>query len=255
MNWVHFVGEGRCGHTIISAILDSHPNISISEEEKPVSRWLRDPAAWTRETIIARTINTGLGKERKAIVASTGLTGLRVPKDNLLVMGDKCGWDAVNEVRKRGASSDTLTKFGQHIGMPVKVIHVSRHPLDNISAWVQSPKYQRLHPEIYSRLRVLIRRYSRFYTGAEEVMAGQDVFHLRHEELCKNPKAVIENLCQFLMPVGGPDFYAWLDRASKAVYTKPNNRFEKEPWPFPELVEMVYWRIIDKYPSLEYYKK
>lgn len=252
MNWIHFVGEGRCGHTIISAILDSHPNACISEEEKPVSRWIRDPAVWTRETIIARTINTGLGKERKAIVASTGLTGLRAPKDNMLVMGDKCGWDAVNEVRKRGVSSDILTKFGSYMGMPVKVIHTSRHPLDNISAWNQSPKWHRLHPEEYARLRVLIRRYSRFYTAAEEVMAGQDVFHLRHEELVKDPTNRIIELCCWL---GLPIEDKWLDMVSKAVYKKPNNRFEKEPWADQELVDMVYWRIIDKYPSLEYYKK
>ena len=252
MNWVHFVGEGRCGHTIISAILDSHPNASISEEEKPVSRWCRDPAVWTRDTIIARTINTGLGKERKAIVASTGLTGLRTPKDNLLVMGDKCGWDAVNEFKKRGAPSTILTDFGKMVDMPVKVIHVSRHPLDNISAWVQSPKWIRLHPEFYPRARVLIRRYSRFYTAAEEVMEGQDVFHLRHEELCKNPLTEITALCAWLnLPVQDE----WLKMVSGAVYKKPNNRFEKEPWTEQELVDMVYWRIIDKYPSLEYYKK
>lgn len=255
MNWVHFVGEGRCGHTIISAILDSHPNASISEEEKPVSRWFRDPSVWTKEAIISRTHNTGLGKERKAIVQATGLTGLRTHQEPLLVLGDKCGWDAVNEVKKRGAPADILTKFSQFMGMPVKVIHVSRHPLDNISAWVQSPKWIRLHPETYARTRVLIRRYSRFYTAAEEVMAGQDVFHLRHEELCKNPKLEIERLCQWLMPVGSPNFYDWLDRVSKVVYKKPNNRFEKEPWESAELVDMVYWRIIDKYPSLEYYKK
>jgi hypothetical protein len=252
MNWVHFVGEGRCGHTIISAILDSHPFAAISEEEKPVSRWFREPEVWTREVILARTIDTGLGKERKAIVKSAGLTGLRVPKDNLLVMGDKCGWDAVNEVKKREAPSNILTNFGIHIGMSVKVIHVSRHPLDNISAWVQSPKYQRIHPETYPRTRVLIRRYSRFYTAAEEVMAGQDVYHLRHEKLCKDPTTEIVALCAWL---GLPVEEGWLKMVSAAVYTKPNNRFEKEPWESVELVDMVYWRIIDKYPSLEYYKK
>jgi hypothetical protein len=253
MNWLHFVGEGRCGHTILSAIIDSHPNASISEEEKPVSRWLRDPAVWDRQAIIARTINTGLGKERKVIVATTGLTGLRDSnKTNLLVMGDKCGWDAVNEVRKRNAPADILTNFGTMMDMPVKVLHVSRHPLDNISAWVQSPKYIRIHSDIYPRLRAMIRRYSRFYTGAEEVMAGQDVFHLRHEELVKEPYTEIEAICKWL---GLPVDEEWLTGVSKTIYTKPNNRFEKEPWQFPELVEMVYWRIIDKYPSLAYYKR
>lgn len=252
MNWVHFIGEGRCGHTIISAILDSHPNAAISEEEKPISRWLRDPSVWTKEAILARVVNTGLGKERKAIVQATGLKGLRTPKEPLLVMGDKCGWDAVLEVKKRGVAPDILTKFSSYINMPVKALHVSRHPLDNISAWHQSPKYQRLYPDPYYRLRVLIRRYSRFYTAAEEIMAGQDVFHLRHEDLCSNPSNEILALCAWLdLPVDK----SWLDMASGAVFTKPNNRFEKEPWEFPELVEMVYWRIIDKYPSLAYYKK
>ena len=252
MNWVHFVGEGRCGHTIISAILDSHPNVSISEEEKPISRWLRDPSIWTKEALISRTHDTGLGKERKEIVKATGLVGLRSYKEPLLVLGDKCGWDAVNEVRKRGASSDILTKFSQYMDMPVKIIHVSRHPLDNISAWVQSPKWIRLYPEIYPRIRVLIRRYSRFYTAAEEVMKDQDVFHLRHEELCKDPEHTIISLCGWL---GLFPEEKWLKMVCKAVNPKPNNRFEKEPWPFSELIDMVYWRIIDKYPSLEYYKK
>ena len=62
MNWITFVGEGRSGHTIVSAILDSHPNLRIAEEQKLITKWWRDK--WTRDQILDNVKKCGHGKER-----------------------------------------------------------------------------------------------------------------------------------------------------------------------------------------------
>lgn len=245
MEWIAFVGEGRSGHTVVSAILDSHPHIRISEEQKYISKWRREN--WTRERIIDALLSSGYGKERKL----KALPGMLTYEDPLLALGDKCGWDAVNEVRKRDGPIDIFDKFSKHMGMPIKIIHTSRNPLDNISAWLDSPKYIRIWPDEYYRGRMLIKRYSRFYTTAEQIMENQNIFHLRNEELCLSPEKVLSELVAFLGIQINSD---WLSMVSSSVYSKPNERSKHRKWD-TKLYDMIHWRIMEKYPSLEYYVK
>ena len=245
MKWITFVGEGRSGHTIVSAILDSHPHIRISEEQKYISKWWRE--GWNKEKIIDHLLQSGMGKERR----NKAFPGALKYTEPLLAMGDKCGWDAVNEFRKRKASKNIFNQFSLMMDMPVKIIHTSRHPLDNIYAWVDSPKYQRLYPDEYYRFRKMIRRYSRFYTALEEIIENQNVFHLQNEKLCYNSKETITNLMNFL-EIECED--NWLNMVSSGVNKAPNKRSSGRILE-TKLYEMIYWRIIDKYPSLSIYKK
>lgn len=243
MKYVNFIGEGRSGQTIVSAILDAHPHARIGEEIKVISKWRR--LGWSKERIIDEILNSGYGKERKL----KAIPGMLTYKEPLKIISDKCGWDAVNEVRKRNAPTNILDHFSKHMGMEVLVIHTSRNPYDNISSWLVSPKYKRLFPNDYYRARMMIRRYSRFYSTAEKVMENQKVFHLRNEELCQNPRQVLTELCNFL---GIEPERKWLKNCCKKVFKKPNEKSKLMTLP-PKLHDMIRWRIIDKYPSLSYY--
>jgi hypothetical protein len=239
--WVTFVGEGRSGHTVVSAILDSHPNCRISEEQKLISKWLR---GWDKEKIFKELLESGYGKER----LTKKLPGMLTYQNPLIAVGDKCGWDAVNEFKRH--PTNILGEFSKFIGLPVKVIHTSRNPYDNIGSWMKSPKYQREYRDDYYRARMLIRRYSRFYDRLEKVIKGQDVFHLRNEDLIEYPVDVLKDLCFFI----GLDYNKNWSKACRSILHKEPHRWgTKEMFP-GDTYDMIRWRIIDRYSSLEYYR-
>ena len=257
MNWITFVGEGRSGHTVISGILGSHPHVRISEEQKYVSKWLR---GMSREDILSDLHASGTGRYRRnmhsRIAESPGVSrsirfeNLGSYEDPLMAVGDKCGWDSVNEILKRKGDPRILDYFGEAMGMPVKVIHTSRHPLDNIASWVNSPKYLRLHgDDIESRM---VRRYSRFYEAAEKIMEGQDVYHLRNEELIHNPEGEIIKLATWLeLPILHP----WIDEVSHMISGSAHRGRDEVNWNERLKQEVLGSRVIGRYPSLAYYKE
>jgi hypothetical protein len=245
MIWATFIGEGRSGHTIVSAIIDSHPNARMSEEQKYIGKWCRYDLP--RKVIRKKLRASGMGKERSKVA----LPGQLRVEEPTIVMGDKCGWDAVNEVRKRGEGLNILQRFQNHMNCEaIKVIHTSRNPFDNISAWVQSPKYIRVWGNKESeRIRQGIKRYSRFYQTAEELIQRNDVYHIRNEELCAKPKEVITGLMEFLnLPV----IESHIDMCAAKVFKKPNRRSTKIDWT-DDQKEQIYTRIIRRFPSLHYY--
>lgn len=246
-NWITFVGEGRSGHTILSAILGSHPHIRMAEEEKYISKWCRGQS---RDEILTALLASGTGRYRRTMGFSDA--SINTHTGELLSIGDKCGWDAVNEVKKRDQSPDILTRFSSFIELPVKVIHSSRHPLDNITAWLSSPKYQRMYTNVELLHKRMIRRYCRFYEAAEMVMENQDVFHLRNEELIADPAATIQELSDWL---GLPPDSEWCRASAKLVAAKPHRRRDEYPWIEEYKEQVLTWRVLDRFPSLAYYKE
>lgn len=244
-NWITFIGEGRSGHTIISAILDSHPNIRMAEEQKCITRWYRDNCS--RKAILNIVKTCGQGKERMHMALPGSLTW----EEPLLYVGDKVGWDAVNLVKKQGASTNVLDEFGKHMGMDVKVIHTIRDPHENISAWIDSPKYQRQWPELEMRTKMCIRRYARFYSTANLLLDTKPTFTLYNEEICTLPRETLSKLCSFLEI---PESEPWFTNAANAVFKKPHKRSDTVNWD-KELYDMVGWRIIDQYPYFKRYVK
>jgi hypothetical protein len=244
-NWITFIGEGRSGHTIVSAILDSHPHVRLAEEQKYITKWTRD--GMTREEIIDAAKKCGHGKERKLKALPGSLTW----EEPLLAIGDKCGWDAVNLTRKGGQGVDVLDRFSEHMQMPVKVIHTIRNPYDNITCYLDSPKSNRIWKDEHTLYRMCIRRYARFYDAANKLLEVYPRFDLYNEEIIENPERTLTKLCVFLdLPVVEP----WLTNAVNSVYKKPNERSKRREWPV-EWEEQMPWRIIGKYDFFERYTK
>jgi hypothetical protein len=221
-SWITFVGEGRSGHTIVSAILGSHPNIKMGEEQKYIGKWLRE--GWTKPQIIAHLLESGVGRARREL----NFPNIDTPKDPLLCIGDKCGWDAVLEVKKRGYQGDILADFGAFMGLPMKVIVTVRNPLDNISAWYQSDKMKRMYSEDELRCRRMIRRYKQFYDVAERVIKGHDTFFLHNEELIQDPAKITSELCAWLNIPCDSD---WQNMCVSRVFKKPNQKRFLAAWP------------------------
>jgi len=243
--WITFIGEGRSGHTIISAILDSHPNIRMGEERKSITRWIRNGRS--REQIINDVKTCGQGKERKKVALPGSLTY----EEPLLYLGDKCGWDAIQLLKRSEVEDDIYDRFSEYMGMDVKIIHTVRDPRENISAYLQSPKYIRQFPTYNRRIQMCTRRYARFYGRANRLLTRYPHFNLYNEEFCLDTKKVITELCTFLdLPMVEP----WFTNAVTSAFDKPHLRSTTVHWD-PKWWDTIGWRIIDKYDFFERYKR
>lgn len=243
--WITFIGEGRSGHTILSAILDSHPNVRIGEEQKCITKWKRDDQS--RKCIIRSVLDSGQGKERKHMA----LPGSLEYEDPLLYLGDKCGWDAVMLLKHGKVDVDVFDRFSNHMAMSVKIIHSFRDPRENISSWIDSPKYKREWSELGPRRQFCIRRYARFYGNANRLLEVNPHFDLANEDLCLHTEDTLKALCEYLeLPIVEP----WFSNAVNSVFKTPRKKSIIGMWD-EEWWEHVGWRIIDKYEFFERYKE
>lgn len=217
----------------------------IAEEQKYISRWLRE--GWSREAILEAALSSTIGKARKAL--NFDIEAICSHKEPLQVLGDKCGWDAVNEYTKRGASKSILTDFSTFMQMPVKTVVTLRHPLDNISAWVGSEKYKRLFPDEGRRYRKMCQRYRKFYNAASDILEGQDVYLLHNERLIADPSAVLQELEIWLELEPNRD---WRRSCAARLFKKPNQRRTTLDWPQSHVNAMAEY--INTHPLMAYYK-
>src|SRR5258706_15413327 len=100
MIWLNFVGEGRSGHTVLSGALGSRMDVKLSEEQKNISKWRR---GHSKEQVLKEHMAAGAGRTRR----QQGWPNLD-SFNNLRVIGDKAGWDAVNEFNKRDAPTTVI---------------------------------------------------------------------------------------------------------------------------------------------------
>jgi hypothetical protein len=219
----------------------------MSEEQKYLKRWFLE--GWSKDQIVKHLLPTGQGKERK-FKALPGSGAWVDGEHERLAIGDKWGLDAVSLVRKEGATLDILDQFSEHMGMEVKVIHTIRNPYDNVCAWLDSPKYQRIWGTGNNLYRMSIRRHTRFYDAASQLLERYNHFDLYNEDLCSNPRETITAMCEYLeLPVVEP----WLTNAAESVFKKPNRRSQQRDWP-GKWHRQIGTRIIDKYDFFERYK-
>lgn len=215
----------------------------MAEEQKYISQFIRN--GWSREQIIEHNLASGIGRARKLLEFPNILTH----EEPLLAIGDKCGWDAVMEYRKRGAASTLITDFGVHMGMPVKTIVTLRHPLDNITAWVNSNKYRRVYTDDGLRYRRMIRRYKQFHDAAIPLLENQDIFYLYNEDLIANSYDTCMGLAEW---IGMPPNEEWARDCASRVFKKPNQRRSELDWPEEYVIRVTDY--IDSCPLLERYR-
>lgn len=181
-----------------------------------------------------------------------GFEGINTHEEPLMLIGDKCGWDLNGYARKHDVEKtwELLDDFSDNMKMSVKTVLTLRDPIQNISAWVASPKYQRLWGSTSGR-RIWsksCRRYIRFHNRAARLLEGMDnIFVLRNEELIATPSDTIDALRKFLEL---PEDVEWLKHTSSKVFSKPRRR-ELE---WPENYLTFAQNYIKLSPLHEYYR-
>lgn len=222
--FVSFCCPGQSGHTIVAAILDSHPNCMIADELRPIWR------KWPKEKVLQRCYEDSKNRVKSKKTYRNNVADLSnlykgTYAGDLKVLGCKCGWDVLGpqlDKKVPDLGVRRLKRF-EAILRPIqhKIIHCVRNPFDIVANWNQGSKRKKAGlrgPEGLLNAVNVIEKYSRAIWRIY-YREGFDILKITNEDLCSNPKLEIEKICNFLdLPIEK----SWLNACVKEV--KPVHR-------------------------------
>ncbi|MAL16115.1 MAG: sulfotransferase family protein [Balneola sp.] len=238
-----FVGYPRSGHTLVGSLLDAHPDMVISHELDAL-RYLR--AGFSREQIFSLILHkdkvfTGKGREWTGYDYS--IEGLWQGRyRNLKVIGDKKGGGSSLHLIAR---PNIIEKLRDEMQLPIKLIHIVRHPLDNIAThkrkWSVNPTLQEAIDGYFDRVEANAKLKSQ--------VAEDEWCELTHEEFIENSEDTLRTLITFLELEPYEDY---IKAAAAKVFDSPSKSRTRIEWP-QEMIDQVAERS-QKYDFLKDYE-
>jgi len=237
-----FAGYPRSGHSLVGSLLDAHPDATIAHELH-VLRYVK--YGYSREQIFALLV------ENARVHAESGreITGYRyaVPGQwqgrarRLRVLGDKRGGTTIRKLRARRW---LLPRLRRKIGLPIRWVHVTRNPFDNIATIFQRSDSRSLEEAMH--------HYFGMVEGVawlKSQLAGDEaMLDVRHEDLLARPEAELARLCRFLGLEPEPGY---LRDAASIVWREAHRTRDDVAWP-PALREEIEKRAAE-HPFLASY--
>ncbi|MGO9344234.1 MAG: sulfotransferase [Acidimicrobiales bacterium] len=186
-----FVGYSRSGHTLVASLLNAHPEMVVSNEADSL-RFFQH--GFRRSQIFALILACDELFESKG----RRWEGYEYSVPNqfqgsftrLRVIGDK---KANRSTRRLLEDPGLLDRIRRVVRVPIRVVHVTRNPFDNIARMTvirtgsslskNSDRYERLCESV-SLLR--------------DRLAPDELFEIRYEDVISSPSAALTDLCGFL---------------------------------------------------------
>ena len=214
-----FVGYPRSGHSIVGTMLEAHPDAVIAHE-------LNAPPL---------TLG-GIGRDRlyARIVARSRWFHLRGSRTNydyrvpgqwqgrfrtLRVIGDKRGGALT---RALGEHPDLLQRTRALTGVPLRLIHVVRDPLDNVAA------IARWHDMTLADAADYYFAHCATLERCASLWSGDELITVRHEDFVRDPETTLRALCAFLGLEPEP---GWLASCRAVVFPQPTRSGRRTAWP------------------------
>lgn len=209
-----FVGHGRSGHTLIGSLLDAHPNIIIAHELDALQlvEW-GISKRWLFYCLLARS------RWFKSKGAEWTGYSYEVPSQHkgefasLQIIGDKKGGVSTARLCE---NPNLLKRLHRIVGIPVDVIHVKRHPLDNISTQARKDGIG-IDAAIdrYFRQCATVKAVKEHFCNEEWL----DWIDIIHEEFVDETEHSLRRICDFL----GVDVdEEYLNDCEEIVFDSPN---------------------------------
>ena len=245
-----FVGYPRSGHSLVGSLLDAHPNIIIGHELNALKLF--------KQGVNPREIYYSLlQNSRRKATEGRQETGYSYEVSNqwqgtfqsLKVIGDKKGSGTSRVISEHPEILNTLS---HKLDVPVKFIHVTRNPYDNISTIVSMAYLNK--PELYRKKPDLTYGINAYFTKCETIVylkkqiSESDILDVRHESLIDDPKTVLGKICDFLEIETNNNY---LDDCASIVFKSPKKTRFNYDWS-DELINKVKNKI-DQYEFLQGY--
>ncbi len=214
-----FVGYPRSGHSLVGALLNAHRDAVISHELNAHEFILN---GCTRDELYSRIMARAAWFNLRG---NRGIYPYQVPNqwqgrfDTLHVIGDKRGGLLTRAIAEH---PDLLPRVRALVAVPLRLVHVVRNPFDNISAI-----------SIWNKLSLEESIDFYFFHCQTTVRLGElcdpsEVITVRHEEMVRDPRSVLSNLCVFL---GLERYPGYLDDGCSIVFGEPTYTRRKVAWP------------------------
>jgi len=229
-----FIGYPRSGHTLVGSLLNAHPEALISHELDALSL-LREGG--DRDALFRAIVEADRSfaeRERHHTDYDYNVPGSWHGRwERLRVIGDKKGgrssWWLHDE-------PELLDRLYEVVSLPVRFIHVSRSPWDNIATITRRGH---THEDAIS-----------WYFDTCEAVVGirsripsAHVFDLRHEDLIADPAGEMQRLAAFL----GLDAPApWIQACAARVNPAPNRSRHELTWSDPQIERVS--RAVRRFP-------
>jgi hypothetical protein len=207
-----FVGYARSGHSLIGSLLNAHPEMVISNELNAMrfvkKRIPRDPLyglIWARDQFFGSRGRQWTGYDYNVPNQFQG----RYTK--LRVIGDKKGAATTRSLRQ---DPWILEKLRKVVHVPLRVVHVTRNPFDNIARMRLSGR---------TSLETVIQRYTELCETVEVTrtrLASDELIDVRFEEFSELPSDWLARICKFLGTEADPRFLA----DCSAIVAPPSSR-------------------------------
>ena len=223
-----FVGHGRSGSTLVHALLDAHPQITISNE--------LSFSGFFNLMMLNKNLIFSLILERNKAFVRRGQVGrggyiYHVPNQwqgktkEIKIIGDK---DQIKAANKIYADQSLVDRIKRRLNIKVKLIHVIRNPFDAMSSL------------FLARGGNLIDIIKHYFLLMDKIRFSKEKYHsdfieVCHEELIKDPCSVLKKLSSFLGVGAAPQY---LDDCRSIIWSKPNrSRYKVSIWvgDFPRL--------------------
>lgn len=236
-----FIGHGRSGHSLTGALLNAHPDAVIAHE---LDAFLYLRYGLSRNQLYALLLERDQWFMRAAGAQWAGYS-YAVPNQwqgrfrRLRIIGDKKGGTSSARL---GDRPELLTKLRDLVRVPIRIVHVTRNPFDNIAT---------ISRRTETPLRSCVDEYFRLCKTNERILAECDpseTMTLRHEDFLKSPRAELLTLWRFLGADCSEDY---LDDCASIVQTSPSRTRLRAEWT-GELKRAIQDQIL-RYQFLEGY--
>jgi hypothetical protein len=192
------VGYPRSGSTLIGSLLNAHPEMVIAHEADSL-RYVRPGI--TRNQLFAILLERDrefASVERRWNGFDYSLPGLDQGRfTRLRVIGDKHAGRAARRLRDEPGLLDRLRAL---TGVPIRVLHISRNPFDNIASIARNRELPLADAiEIYRDLGVAV-------DGVRAQLAPDELHEVAYESILRDPRGEISSIVRFIGVEGSDDY-------------------------------------------------
>jgi hypothetical protein len=240
--YLMFVGYPRSGHSLVGALLNAHPNMMVSHELDALT-FVRYPAS--RSQLFALILR----KNEQFVLGGYNWAGYNYEVrgqhqdrcESIRVIGDKKGGASSLQVEAR---PELIQRLRRKVGVPLRVIHITRNPFDNVATI--SARHGR---DLLSAVK-WYRRHCRGVQAAIEATQPDEFITIKYEAFIADPKEKLSALCSF---VGLTTSEEYLEACSALVFPSPSRTRDKVQWSVEE--RSAINEVISEFPFLSGYSE